>query len=70
MRELYSQNNIFVDSIIGKTVFTRSMPKDKINELLTNKSFYNQVLQLELRFNGEPSVVGFANHIEIAGIKK
>lgn len=70
LRELYSQNNIFVDSIIGKTVFTRSMPKDKINELLTNKSFYKQVLQLELRFNSEPSVVGFANHIEIAGIKK
>lgn len=70
LRELYSRNNISVDSIIGKTVFTRFIPRDKIDELLTNKSFYKQILELELSFNGEPSVVGFASHIEVAGIKK
>lgn len=70
LNDLYLRNNISVDSIIGKTVFTRLIPKDKIDELLTDKSFYKQVLKLELNFNSDPSVVGFARHIEIAGIKK
>mgnify|MGYP001563332729 CR=1 FL=1 len=70
LRELYSRNNISVDSIIGKTVFTRFIPRDKIDELLANKSFYKQILKLELEFNSEPSVIGYAGHIEIAGIKK
>lgn len=69
LRDLYSRNNISVDSIIGKTVFTRFMLRDKIDELLANKSFYKQILKLELEFNSEPSVIGFAGHIEIAGIK-
>ena len=70
LRDLYSRNNISVDSIIGKTVFTRFIPKDKIDELLANKLFYKQILKLELDFNSEPSIIGFADHIEIAGIKK
>lgn len=70
LRKLYSRNNISVDSIIGKTVFTRFIPRDKIDELLANESFYKQILKLELSFNNETSIVGFADHIEIAGIKK
>lgn len=69
LRELYSRNNISVDSIISKTVFTRFMPRDKIDELFTNKSFYKQILRLELEFNSEPSIIGFAGHLQIAGIK-
>lgn len=70
LRKLYSRNNISVNSIIGKTIFTRFIPRDKIDELLAKKSFYKQILKLELAFNNEPSIIGFASHIEIAGFKK
>lgn len=69
LKELYSKNNISVKNIIGKTVLTGFVPRDKINDLLANKNFYKQILKLELQFNSEPSILDLAPHIEIAGIK-
>ena len=70
LRDLYSRNNISIDSVIGKTVFTRFVPADKVDELLSDESFYKQILELELKFNSEPSIIGLAGHLEIAGMKK
>ena len=69
LRKLYERNNISVSSIIGKTVFTRFLSVDKIDKLLAQPSFYKRILELELKFNSNPSLVGCAGHVEIAGFK-
>ena len=67
--DLYTRNHISVDKIIGKPVFTRFLSGDK-NELLADEQFYKKIFELEIQFNSEPSLVGCAGHIEIAGFKK
>lgn len=69
LKQLYLKNDIIVKDIIGKMIFTEFLPRKKVNNLLSNKNFYKQILKLELRFNSEPSIIGLAPHIEIAGIR-
>lgn len=69
LKQMYSQNNIAIKSIIGKTIFTGFIPQEKRNKLLSNKNFYKKILKLEIQFNSDPSLIGVASHIEIAGIK-
>ncbi|MHA2124836.1 MAG: class I SAM-dependent methyltransferase [Promethearchaeota archaeon] len=54
----------------GKLVFTRFIQREKLNKLLSDNKFYRKILELEITFNNDPSVIGLCSHIAIIGRKK
>lgn len=69
LRNLFENNGLKVVEIIGKPVFARSISRDEIEKVLSDKKMYNKILRLELKYNNEPSIVGLAGHIQIVGKK-
>jgi SAM-dependent methyltransferase len=69
LEELLRDNGLEVREIIGKPVFSLGMPQGKLDKLLSDKVFHKRLLELETRFNSEPSLVGLSRHIEAIGRK-
>jgi ubiquinone/menaquinone biosynthesis C-methylase UbiE len=69
LKELFGNNRLEVEEIIGKPVFSFDMPQKQLDKLLSDKAFHKRLLQMELRFNSEPSLVGMSRHIEAIGRK-
>ncbi|MFX0101637.1 MAG: class I SAM-dependent methyltransferase [Candidatus Hodarchaeota archaeon] len=67
--ELLENAGLRVVDVIGKTVFTRFFPKEKLNELLSDKEFFNKMLDMENNYNNEPTIVGLSGHIQAIGRK-
>jgi len=66
---LLRQGGLETVSIIGKPVFAFGMNQDEIEKLLSDRRLFERVLELEERYNSEPSIIGMSRHIEIVGRK-
>jgi S-adenosylmethionine-dependent methyltransferase len=69
LRQLFNSSGLEVKEIIGKPVFTRFIPRDTSDKVLSDRRLFKQLLELETRFNAEPSIVGLSGHIQIVGRK-
>lgn len=69
LRLLFQNNGLDVIDIIAKPMLTTAIPWDKMENVLADQSVMEKILGLELRFNNNPSIVGFGNHLEIVGRK-
>lgn len=69
LKELFERNGLEVVEIIGKTIFPKFLPKKVINELLKDEEYFDKILEMELKFNSEPSLIGLSGHIQIIGKK-
>jgi S-adenosylmethionine-dependent methyltransferase len=68
LRELFKNAGLKVVRIIGKPVLTQLISREKRDEII--EKHFKRILNLELKFCDEPSIVGFGGHLEIVGIKK
>ena len=48
LRGMFKESKLEVIEVIGKCVFTRFLPRDKINDLLSDKEFFNVLYELEI----------------------
>jgi len=69
VKGLFRDNGLEVKEIVGKPAISFNMPEDELDKMLSDKEFYKRLLELELRFNSEPSIVGLSRHIEAIGKK-
>lgn len=69
LKDLFQKNGLKVIEIIGKPVFARSIPREEVETVLSDKKMYNKILNLELKYNKEPSIIGLSGHIQIVGKK-
>jgi ubiquinone/menaquinone biosynthesis C-methylase UbiE len=69
LKKMFESAGLKVIDVIGKPIFTRFIPREKLNKMLLNKKFFNKMLEIENRFNNEPSIVGLSGHIQIIGKK-
>lgn len=69
LKNLFVKNRLKVVEVIGKPVLTRFVPMDKLEEMLSDKKFYRKLLDLETKYNNEPSIAGLGGHIQIIGKK-
>ncbi len=67
LNRLFEENGLEIKRIFGKLVVP--FTQDQLEKMLSDKRFYNRLLELELRFNSEPSIVGLSRHIEAIGRK-
>jgi len=70
LRNLYLQNGLEAVDIIAKPVFAMAIPWSRMEEILGDERYREKILELELRFNSDPRIVGLGNHLEIVGRKK
>lgn len=70
LRKLYLQNGLEVVDIIAKSVFSMAIPWQRMDEVLDDKKTRERILELELKFNNDPNIVGLGNHLEIVGKKR
>jgi len=69
LKELFEKNRLSVVEIIGKPIFAKSIPKENIERMLSNKKAYRKILELELKYCNEQSIAGFGSHLQIIGKK-
>jgi ubiquinone/menaquinone biosynthesis C-methylase UbiE len=69
LKKLFLNSSLNFIEVIGKPIFTRFLPRDKINEMLSDEEFYEKIFEMEIKFNNEPSIVGLSGHIQIIGKK-
>ena len=65
LRTLVETCGLKVVRLIGKPILTRILSEQNI---ITNH--YQQILEMELKYCDEPSLVGFGGHLEIVGLKQ
>jgi hypothetical protein len=70
LKELFRKNRLEVKRMAGKPVLSFNMAQERLEKMLSDKKFYSKVLELELKFNSEPSIVGSSRHIEVIGRKR
>jgi len=69
LKGLFKKNNLDILSIIGKPVFAHKHLFRDCPEYAEDKKMYNQLLDLEMRFNSEPSLVSAGGHLEVVARK-
>ena len=67
---LFSDAGFEVVKIVGKPTFLSVIPRETANKLLKDEKTFEKVLKLELQYCDDPSIVGFASHLEVVGEKK
>lgn len=65
IKQLLKKHNLKLISLTGKPVLINKGSHRKINEFLQNKNNYKTALDLELKFNKTPELLGSAGHLEI-----
>lgn len=68
LRNLFENNGLKVIRIIGKPILVQLIPKEKRKEIV--KKHFRKILNLELKYCDNPSLIGFGGHLEIVGVKK
>lgn len=66
LKTLFEICGLKVIRIIGKTVLTR-IPREQQDIIITN---FDKILELELKYCDNPSLVGVGGHLEIVGMKQ
>ncbi len=51
----------------GKLIFVNFIPREEINERLSDERVNNEMLKLEMMFNEEPSMVGASARLQVIG---
>ncbi len=69
LKKMFETSGLKVVDAIGKLVFIRFIPRNKINEMLSDKTFFNKIYEIEIKFNNDPSVIGQCGHIQMIGKK-
>jgi ubiquinone/menaquinone biosynthesis C-methylase UbiE len=69
LKKVFEINKMKVADIIGKPVFAKFIPRKKVNKILRKKNIFKKFLEIENKFNNEPSIVGLSGHIQITGKK-
>ena len=69
LKKMLKKSGLDVIDVIGKPVFTTFIPRDKINEILSDKEFFNKIFEIEIKFNNDPSIIGLSGHIQMIGKK-
>lgn len=69
LRQLFQDCGLAVIEIIAKPILAMAIPWDKMENVLADQSVMEKILELELKFNSNPAIVGFGNHLEIVGRK-
>ncbi|MBU7027723.1 MAG: methyltransferase domain-containing protein [Theionarchaea archaeon] len=70
LRKLFEDAGFEVVRIRGKPVFLSVIPREIAHNLLQDKKTFEKILELELRYCDDTSLVGFARHLEIVGKKR
>lgn len=68
--EMLENAGLQVVDVIGKMVFTRYLSLDKKKIILSDKEFFEKILELENKYNNEPSIRGSGVHLQVIGRKK
>ncbi len=66
---MFGNGGLRVVDVIGKPIFPRFFNRDTINELLLDEKFFKKIIELEIKFNNDPSIVGLSGHIQMIGKK-
>ena len=70
LSKMFNKSGLEVTDTIGKCVFTRFFPRDKINEFLSDKNLFDLLFELEISYNDDLSIVGQCSHIQMIGKKE
>lgn len=66
---LFTDAGFHTVKMVGKPVFCSLLPSGTAKKILQDKALYDRLLNLELRYGEEPSLLGTAGHLEIVGKK-
>ncbi len=69
LKLMFEKNGLQVLEVIGKPVFENFIPREKINELLSDEDFFRKILEIELKFNNQSSIIGLSGHLQMIGKK-
>ncbi|MBW3013220.1 methyltransferase domain-containing protein [Candidatus Woesearchaeota archaeon] len=70
LRKLFEKNGLKVIEIFSIGNLINRADRKKMNKILSNKKNFKKMVDLELKYSTEPSIVGFGGHIGIVGRKK
>ncbi|MFQ6089777.1 MAG: class I SAM-dependent methyltransferase, partial [Candidatus Methanofastidiosia archaeon] len=70
LRVLFEKVGFETVSIIGKPLFSRFIERGTLEELLKDEKSFEKILDLELTYCKEESLVGFGGHLEAVGRKR
>ncbi|MBU7018071.1 MAG: class I SAM-dependent methyltransferase [Theionarchaea archaeon] len=66
---LFEDAGFEVVKIVGKPVFLSNIPRETAYNLLKDAKTFEKILEIELQYNDDMNIVGFAGHLEIVGRK-
>lgn len=69
LMRLFSKSGLDVVEVIGKNVFLNTLSFAEVECLLSDSRYYGKVLNLEMRYNSDPSLVGTSCHLQVTGRK-
>jgi ubiquinone/menaquinone biosynthesis C-methylase UbiE len=69
LSELYKQNGLGVIDLFGMANLANRMSKENLMKLSKNGVLFKTLIELELKYASEPSIVGAAGHLGIVGRK-
>lgn len=69
LHELFENAGFTVVRMLGKPVFLSMLPRESIHNLLSDCHTIEKIVQLELKYCDDPSLIGCAGHLEIVGKK-
>jgi len=70
LKDIAAEMGLGVISVIGKPVIMRHSDFDRRPEIWTDKKLYKQILDLEIEFGSEPSLVSTGGHLEVVARKR
>ena len=68
IKNLFESNGLRVIKTIGKPILVHLIPKKDREEII--KKHFRKILNLELKYCDNQSLIGFGEHLEIVGVKK
>ena len=68
LKMLFEKCGLKLLIIIGKPILAQLLPRERRDELIVND--FERLLDLELRFDSIPSLVGVGGHLEAVGTKR
>jgi ubiquinone/menaquinone biosynthesis C-methylase UbiE len=66
---LFEDAGFNVVRIVGKPVFLSNIPPETAYNLLRDTKTFEKIMGIELQYNDDMNIVGFAGHLEIVGKK-
>lgn len=69
LRELFERHGLEVVDVFGIHVIANKLGRADAQRLLADRGTFERIVELELRYCTEPSIVGAAGHLGIIGRK-